>query len=752
MARPPSLNFDIMGSIMTQTQKTGLAFGMSALAVVLANNGACAQSSTDDKFRDEIFVTGLKRGETTLLETPAAIAVIDGDFIDDFGADSLRDILQFAPGVTIDVANSNTPGTTAIQIRGVGTTFGAATVGFYLDDLPVSFINANLLPDPAPYDLERIEVLKGPHGALYGAGSVGGVVLLKTHDPVLNDFQLKADLRGAGTKDGGGSYATSGAVNIPIGQHAALRGVVSYHDNGGWIDDTLDSTIENINDTQRLSGRVKLLTEPTENLSLKFLGNFSRIDANETADIADDAGQIFQESVENPDFPAFAFGGETNFNQAGAVIAYEFPTFAVTNAVSYFDYWSRGSRPSFLPIISESELESWVNEFRLYSTNDGDFSWVGGFFYRTTDATFFQDLMFTGVGGGLPPGLNTDDTLSSEQFSVYGEASLDFIDARFNITAGVGYFEDDTEQVSDLTPVGSPSELFVAQSSSFSPQASLSWRPTEDTSLYFRYARGFRPATVNFGLSTVIGRFSIPDLSGVVDEEIHDAYELGLKANILDGSLYVEAAVFWNAINDIQQSAEVRIPGGQANASAIINAGNARARGIDWLIRYAPLENTALTFSGAYVDAGVSEDVFAPGADPTDPAEIPIFAEGAPLNAVAELSLNGQFSQAWAIGTTGLRAQFEANIQYTSERSISLLSRPPEFGDDILRTDLRLEIGRDQWAVFVFAENVNNESGLISPETPITTLIAEFFDVPIDGRLGTRLRPRTIGGGVTIAF
>ena len=160
-----------------------IATAMSVCATI--GNGAFAQEA-DDGVIDEIIVTALKRTNQTQATAPASIDIIDGVSIDDLGADSLLDVLPSVPALSID---SDGVGYTTIQIRGVNTTFGAASVGYYVDGAPFSLVNLNQLPDLDPFDLQSIEILKGPQGTLYGAGSAGGVVLMRTNPPNLTESE-----------------------------------------------------------------------------------------------------------------------------------------------------------------------------------------------------------------------------------------------------------------------------------------------------------------------------------------------------------------------------------------------------------------------------------------------------------------------------------------------------------------------------------------------------------------------------------
>ena len=280
--------------------------------------------ATDTKIIEEIVVTAFKREGLRVVDAPASINILDGEFIEDLGADQIEDFLQFSPGLSIDEAQGVAgSGVTAIQIRGVSATFGAASVGFYLDDLPFSFINFNLLPDPSPYDLRSIEVLKGPQGTLYGAGSAAGVVIVNTNDPIMNKFSAKADLQGSSTDRGSENYSFSGALNVPlVKDKLAARVTISYQNNDGYIDDRSVPGADNLNDEERLNARLKLLYTPSEDLEVKLIGAVSRIDRTISGDLADDNFEIDIVSFPTPGFPQT---GVADYEQFGVVCYLRYP-------------------------------------------------------------------------------------------------------------------------------------------------------------------------------------------------------------------------------------------------------------------------------------------------------------------------------------------------------------------------------------------------------------------------------------------
>lgn len=710
-----------------------LAIAIASPAIAQNANSATglasetSSSDTSSAIGDEIVVTALKRGPQTLTDTPAAVSVIDGKAMEEAGARSLTDVLGATPSVSI--TDTNFAGSTSISIRGVNATFGAATVGFYLDDLPFSLINLNFLPDPSPYDLDRVEILRGPQGSLYGAGASGGVVLVRTADPKLGAFEAKGEGRVSSTEGGGTNYMVGGAVNVPLGDDFALRLSGSYNDDAGWIE-APNRNLSDYNFSRRLNLRGKLLFAPTDRLKIQLQGAASRIDADGT-NAADDANKWY--GVPNT-------RNNTNYDQFGAVVNYDFGGVSLTSTSSFLNWRTAYDAGFVAPIPTTTRAKMFAQEVRLSSTTDSDFSWLVGVFYKNGRVALAQDLSALGVG------FNVDDHARSEQFTVFGEGTLALMDRAVELTLGGSYFRDVTNNSSDFRPVLPSPVLNRNTTNRFSPKATLAVHPTRGSTIYATFARGFRPATVDVGFSTFLAQSVVPSITGRVATEDLTAYEVGFKGDVLNNSLHFEGAFFHNDIKDIQQSAAVAIPETTLAANTVLNAGDAQSTGFEWLIAMRPVRSLSVDFSGSYTKTKVKRDFFAPGADPA--TATPLFFAGTPLNQVPEWIVAVSVTQSHSIGA--LTGKISTSLQYASERPFTVLSQLPQFGEDNLRVDARYELGTSRWTGFVFVENLTNDQSAIAPTfyTPYFTTIG----APQEGITASRFRPRTIGAGVRLNF
>src|ERR1700689_814419 len=225
-------------------RRTAVIGSLLAVAVLLGSSRAMAQSSSatspvtsTDSQLAEIVVTAEKR-ESTVQKTPFSITAISGDELTSRGISSVAGLIADVPGISVRSAG---PGQTELEMRGLSSSGGAApTVGFYLDDAPltppVAALNGKVVIDPDLFDVNRVEVLRGPQGTLYGSGSMGGTVKLVTNEPKLNVFEGSVEGIGSGTTGGGFNRGGNLMLNIPlIEDRLAMRVVLTDKYTDGWI-------------------------------------------------------------------------------------------------------------------------------------------------------------------------------------------------------------------------------------------------------------------------------------------------------------------------------------------------------------------------------------------------------------------------------------------------------------------------------------------------------------------------------------
>jgi outer membrane receptor protein involved in Fe transport len=370
---------------------------------------------------EEIIVTAEKR-ESTVQATPIAMSALSAADLSEQNIGSIQDLVGAIPGISLRTAG---PGQTEYEMRGLGSAGGSvATVGFYIDETPLSAsavaLNGRTVIDADLYDLNRTEILRGPQGTLYGAGSMGGTIKLVTNAPKLHAFEGAAAVDVSQTTGGSTNGRGSLMLNLPIGDIAALRLVTTGKYISGWIDrkvieagqfpfptnfgncgvyycnrgDVENAPVaedhKNSNLERFISSRAALLIQPVENLSITGNFMYQRIDAdgynNYQSPPANQA--IYQPyNIKEPYYDSF--------HMFSLKISYDMSFANLTSASSYWQrdvYQSTDSTEAlqnifnytaFVPNLYMDNDLTWqiAQELRLTSRTEGDFQWVGGLYY-----------------------------------------------------------------------------------------------------------------------------------------------------------------------------------------------------------------------------------------------------------------------------------------------------------------------------------------------------------------------------------
>ncbi len=655
----------------------------------------------------EIVVTAQKR-EERLLEVPIAISAFTNQNLVDSGASQLADFLERAPGVGIV---DNQSGTQTIQVRGISSTYGNATVGYYLDELPFTYIGNTQVPDIRTYDLERVEILRGPQGTLYGDGSIGGTIRILTYEPNLDTFDGSLDVDGSSTAGGDDSWAARGMLNVPFGDgKAGMRLVASREDFGGWVDNSV--TGEKDQNSREIDNyRAKFRLKPTEKLDIILSGWFTRNEATGNADSLPD----YTTPVPPDDY-------ETEYDLYSLTVRYSFDAFDLVSATSQMDYKNDYISEFFaapFTIFEDQDLLS--QEFRLTSTGDGNMRWTAGLFYRDIDRRTLVNLEAFA--------LTQDQTQESESYAVFGELTWPLLDGRLDLTLGARYSEDDRlfsepvdpallEFLQTINPDFSPT--VTPKFDSFNPRLNLAYRFDDDWLGYFNVAKGFRTGQAQPVISLILSTLAGVELPTAIDPEEVWSYEIGTKGSFWDGRGVLEAAVFYNDWKDIQTLVTLTQPP-QPPVAGLVNGGTAETMGIEVGLTLLPVDGLTLQVGGGVIHAEYTEDI------PGTPVQ-----DGDRIVAVPEVTASASATYRWSM-TDSLDGFALGSVQYVSDReniASGFLS-----SDYTTTMDLRLGVERGGLGVYVYGENLTDEDGAVSPAPP---------PAGPDG-IATRFRPRTFG-------
>jgi iron complex outermembrane receptor protein len=424
----------------------------STVAVLCSAKATAAGSGADSESLSEIVVTATKRN-STVQETPISLTAVSGEELADRGITSFVDLAQSVPGISMRTSGS---GQTEFEMRGLQSSGGSSsTVGFYLDETalssPASAQNGKVVIDPNLYDLEHVEVLRGPQGTLYGSGSMGGTVRLVTHAPVLGAFDASGETVVSDTASGGGINITqNGMINLPLGDTLAVRAVGGVTQTSGWVhriviqdgqfpNEYLNNGVltrgnvaaapeaanySGSNSSTVDSARISALWTPAEQLSIT--AGLMYQDTNQAGPSATDSVGL-QPVVSGPEAHYEPYDTPEpfydRFTLASLKLDYKFDGFTLTSATAN---WNRhsfiiqdaaeqnettqagfgnvpplGTAPSaggydpvdggLGPNINSYErdyTQQFSEELRILSTNDSPFQWLGGFFYSKLASTW----------------------------------------------------------------------------------------------------------------------------------------------------------------------------------------------------------------------------------------------------------------------------------------------------------------------------------------------------------------------------
>lgn len=442
---------------------------LMAICLLLGGIGPVfAQTNDSDNSAplDEIIVTATKRGSTSERSFGGSVDVIGGNALDDQLANGFGEMFKKAAGVNLNPARA---GLDSVSIRGITSTTDASqiaqtTVGVYIDDVPMSAPGSDFaVSNPYPFDMEAVEILKGPQGALYGSGSMGGAIRYVTAKPDYDEFSGTVGGAYAGTSGGDPSYTLRGMLNMPLSEgKAALRAVAYSQEQGGYINNT-GVGVNDANEATTSGGRLTLGLIPND--SWEILASIS----HQAVDEKDNPGVFLSTWKQKERSTAILSPLDTEFTLGNVNIRHEGATVSFTSSTGFLEKKiknpqdiSRFITPGLNGLIAftafqtggtattvdtafsdlDSKVEALSQEFRFYSNNDSGFNWLVGAFYQDTDnktASFgtvpgledalnLADGMFGITGTILFPNdllvdLNSDE--DSEEVALFGEVTFD---------------------------------------------------------------------------------------------------------------------------------------------------------------------------------------------------------------------------------------------------------------------------------------------------------------------------------------
>ena len=696
-----------------------------ALPLVLANLLAAdvyADEATDENVKlevEEILVTA-NRTEQSISDVSQAVQALSGDDLQDLQITDFEQMIDLIPGA---VQNSSiSQGSNVFSIRGVASseTDGDATIGYYLDNFAFSLPGRPFAPVTDIYDTERVEVLRGPSGTLYGLGSLGGTIKVITKDPVIGEFEgsFKATLADI---DGGDSSHTGDLmINIPLSDKAALRGVLSIKDIGGWAE-ILPTNQTNGNPYDGITGRLKLLVEPSEDLSIKLTYWHQ------------DSEQKFANRLTYPNPPAIdnTFGETySDFTIYMMDVEYDLGFATLQSTTGYVENTVISNNGGFIPGIGNFsslwplESENFNEDLRLISNGDGAWGWIAGVFYQDGETFGGQDVLLPDFGFNS---INASNLLSSESWAIYGEANRTSADEKWVVTVG-GRFYDEKRSFAENSAVellpaitGAPEPIITktvgvdsSSNDTFNPKLNIAYYPNDDSMVYFEAAKGFRSGSIT---SSSIMTASNATLGGTDYDNSSEPdtlwnYTVGGKWNL--GSIQIDFAAFFYDWSDAQ------IEISPALQSIVVPVGDIEGRGIDLTIAWdTPVEGLSLYF------AGNINEVELDNVDEAISTKNPFMANGSQLPGTAKstYSLRANYLRELDNGM-----MLTANTLLTHRDKITSVF-DGRVSDEIELLSANISVGTDSWKLGLFGRNLAQEDG-------ISSMVGGQHTVPFPRTLG----------------
>lgn len=636
----------------------------------LVPQGAAQQVAPDSQI-EVVTVTAQKRKEDPA-KVAMSISAISGNQLQSQHVNDITDLTRVVPNISFTAATGNGgagPGTSNIEIRGISSGAGAATVGIYLGDVSLTVGNVYTMGavEPKFFDIDRVEVLRGPQATLYGASSMGGTIKFVPNEPDLREREFNTYAETSALRGGGINYSASAVANLPlVANELALRVGVQSQRAGGFIDQVDGNGAVMAKDINRVDDeevRVALKWQPTAALTVTPSVYYQKVDAKDISAFNIELPRYqAQKQVREP--------SKDTLQTATVLVNWELGWGDLTSSTSYFkrkfDRTQNGSAynsyslstfltstedggtapPELIDAIAGLPSAVYLNnrvrqvsqELRLasrpYDQAVSAWTWLAGLYTSNQHTNIDENDPIFGVNDTfarfgfsssdpalLPdarPGAFPNDNAfmgifhyHERQHSVFGEANYYFTPA-LHATVGARYLKGTStlDQQNGLYLAGAGNTGSARLSSTaFMPKYALTWEVDPSHTVYGTVSKGFRLGGSNvFVPPTTCG----DDLAANGLDEgpatyAPDSlwnYELGSKSRFLNNRLSVNASVFYVKWKNIQQGVYLPTCAYTYNA----NAGNAVSKGIEIDIKAKPLPGLTLSAAGGYVNAELSND------------------------------------------------------------------------------------------------------------------------------------------------
>lgn len=696
---------------------------------------------------DEVMVTATRRAET-VQDVPYNIQAISSQTLQEIGALEQRDFARMIPGLSM--TDSGARDGVEFVLRGLTTGSNVGAIGqtttTYVDDTQVDLYFGLL--DLKLLDVDRIEVLRGPQGTLYGGGAIGGTIRYISTRPDLAATDARLSTTVSSTQGGGTNQDVSGMVNLPlIEDKLAIRANLGYFDNAGYIDNTRLG-LTDINWERTVSGRVALLARPIEPLQIELTHYY------QAGDFGSPAAAFEMLGGRRVDTYAPNGRADRRNNLTNLSVQFDLGWGELTSSSSYvrergqnFDdntYFLRDSvfasflPPELLPELTLSternrEGRTFTQEFRLVSKNTERWDWLAGLYWydsKTSEALqervtrpFPGQAEFEELVIGAP--LNDDkeyyftsDPTTINQWAVFGEIGLR-VTPELRVSLGARHFDyrlretfyaidqffgpgaRDENGLARTTPIPEEFSFGRADDDGQIFRLNASYDVTEDDLVYVTVAEGYRPG----GFNLVTPNTGVPLDQRAYDPDSIVSYEIGGKLSLLDRTVYLSSAIYYIDWSDIQTLVPTDL-----GFSISGNAGKATAKGFELELqsRGLLLDDLSMSIGYSYTGVELEESIVGLGMSGDSAPSVPEHSGSLMLDYV--IQGNGPWTAGINLSTTYTGRSFSAFGPLIPEEDGTLSPNDLYLKQDAYwLTNVSARFQMNAWTLRLFVDNAFNE-------------------------------------------
>ncbi|GAB3280671.1 TonB-dependent receptor [Parahaliea aestuarii] len=658
---------------------------------------------------EEVIVTAQKR-EQSLIDVPLSVATLSGErftALFEGGAD-IRGLSARVPGLYVESSNGRVA--PRFYIRGLGNIdFDLAAsqpVSVIMDEV----VKENVVLKSFPlFDIDRVEVLRGPQGSLFGRNTTAGIVKFDSNKPTYEpEGHAKVDVGTLGTTN------FEGAMSGGLSETLAGRIAVLYQSREDWIDNGFTGEDDALGGFVEKAAKGFLLWEPNDQFSALLGAHYRDLDGTAAvfrANIFDPGSNDLNDNYDRD--TVFFDDGDNNpqeYQNGGANLKLDYDIGAVTltsitswdeadgRSLGDIDGGNLVTGPGFIPFPSatqdSADVEQFTQEFRVSSNSDGAFNWQAGAFYFDGTLDVETDPGFT-----APTLVNHDNTT----WAVFGQGDLALGDL-WTLTAGIRYTDDDK----DFT---APGYDVSASDDHVSGDVALSFAISDNSTLWAKVGSGFRAPTIQ-GRDVAFGA-----APSVADSETILSYELGYKAELFNNRLRLNTAVFYYEVDDMQFTAV----GGTDNLIQLVNADQGTGQGVELDVEWAVTDNLQVTFGAAYADTEIEDGDLRVGGcgsgmctitNPVDANGL-VFVDGNPFPNAPETTYNFTLSYSVPVGRESELFAF-TDWSYQGDTQIFLYDAVEFRTEDQFEGGVRLgwRLRDGGYEIALFGRNITDEENV----------------------------------------